>query len=83
MHPNPNKTDKFIIETRYIEELDMYYVYHNSGKMSFKLFDSPDKEEAEDMARMFTHTYETGYLDALGFALHDIQSAKEIYDDLV
>lgn len=83
MHPNTNETETFIIEVRYIEQLDMYYVYHNAGKMSYKLFDAPTLEEAQDMAQMFNHVYHSGYTDALGFALHDINSAKEIYDDLV
>lgn len=80
--PSETNVDLPIIEVRYIKDLDMYYILHNTGNASIKLHDTPDKEEANDMARTFTSLYSAAYLDGLGYAIYDITAAAELYDDL-
>lgn len=75
-------TDLPIIEVRYIKELDVYYVLHNTGNTSIKLYDTPDQEEAHEMATSITSVYDSAYRDGLGYALFDINAANELYNEI-
>jgi len=79
---NEKNTELPIIEVRHIKDLDMYYVVHNTGNTSIKLYDTPDLDVANEVATTFVHLYKTAYLDGLGYALYDINSAAELYEEL-
>lgn len=79
---NEKNTDLPIIEVRPIKDLDMYYVIHNTGTTSIKLYDTPDLDVANEIATTFVTLYTTAYLDALEYALYDINSAAELYEEL-